>query len=173
MGSGVIRMKQHIIGRVALALLAASVFGLSQVAVASADGGNSANAKLCQMGGWQSLYNSATGAGFSSDGACVSYGAMGGEYSSLNWTVTVSGGSVTMSLSGFGLQPGSQWSYRSSQFFGGTGFGQAGIGFVPADGTISGPTFTASCGHNLSASAQATTSGGATISTGTVNSPCG
>lgn len=47
-----IRMKKHIIGRAALALLAASVFGLSQVAVASATGGNSANAKLCQQGGW-------------------------------------------------------------------------------------------------------------------------
>ena len=172
MGSGVIRMK-HIMGRGALALLAASVFCLSQVAVASAGGGNSANAKLCQHGGWQTLYNSITGAGFSNDGACVSYGAAGGEYSSLQWTATVSGGSVTMSLSGFGLLPGSEWGYNGSYSGpGGTFFGLEGLGFVSSDGTISGPSVTAPCGDNLSVSAHATTSRGAPISTGN-NSPCG
>ena len=166
-------MRQHIIGRTALALLAACVFGLSQVAVASAGGGNSANAHLCQHGGWQNLYNAATGAGFSNDGACVSYGAAGGEYSSLKWTATVSGGSVTMSLSGFGLDPGSEWSYNGSYSGpGGTFFAVAGLGFVSPDGTISGPSVTAPCGDNLSVSAHATTSGGAPVSTGN-NSPCG
>jgi hypothetical protein len=164
---------KYIIGRAALALFAASVFGLSQVAVASAGGGNSANAKLCQHGGWKTLYNSTTGAGFSSDGACVSYGAAGGQYSSLTWTASVSGGSVRMSLSGFGLEPGSEFSYGGSYSSGGFGFGVAGIGFVPADGTVSGPSVSAGCGDNLTVSAQATTSGGAAISTGIVSSPCG
>jgi hypothetical protein len=168
-------MKQHIIARAALALLAASVFGLSQVAVASADGGNSANAKLCQKGGWQTLYNSATGAGFSSEGACVSYGAKGGEYSSLKWTATVGSGSVTMSLSGFGLEPGSEYDYSGSESFDDTGIRFIGFGYVSADGTISGPSsasITAPCGHNLSVSATATIAGGTSISTGS-SSPCG
>lgn len=172
MGSGVIRMKKHIIGRVAVALLAASVFGLSQVAVASASGGNSANAKLCQHGGWQTLYNSATGAGFSNEGACVSYGAKGGQYSSLKWTGTVSDGSVTMSLSGFGLEPGSEYNYSYSESFDDERFQGIGFGFVSADGTVSGPSIPAPCGYNLSVSATATTAGGATISAGS-SSPCG
>jgi hypothetical protein len=168
-------MKQHIIVRAAVALLAASVFGLSQVGVASADGGNSANAKLCQKGGWQTLHNSATGVGFSNEGACVSYGAKGGEYSSLKWTATVSGGSVTLSLSGFGLEPRSQYDYGGSESFDNTASAFTGFDYVSADGTISGPSspsITAPCGHHLSVSATAITSGGATISTGTVKSPC-
>jgi hypothetical protein len=80
---------------------------------------------------------------------------------------------VTMTLYGFGLEPGSEWSYRGSYSSGGFGFGVAGIGFTPADGTVSGPSVSAGCGDNLSVSAQAIASGGATISTGTVRSPCG
>src|SRR5690242_13569899 len=143
MASGVTRMKQRTVGRAALALLAASIVSLSQVAVASASGGNAANARLCQKGGWQTLYNSTTGAAFSGEGACVSYGATGGEYSSLRWTASVSGGFVTMTLYGFGLEPGSEWSYRGSYSSGGFGFGVAGIGFTPADGTVSGPSVSA------------------------------
>src|SRR5262249_56150903 len=48
------------------------------VAAASADGGgNSANAHLCQNGGWQSLFTS-TGGTFANQDQCVSYGAQGG-----------------------------------------------------------------------------------------------
>ena len=70
-------MKQYLAGRVALALLAAGVLCLGLAPVASASGGNSDNAKLCQMGGWQNLVRS-DGSSFTSDGACVSYGARGG-----------------------------------------------------------------------------------------------
>jgi hypothetical protein len=45
--------------------------------VASAGGGNSANAKSCQEGGWRSLYTP-TGGTFVDQGACVSYAANGG-----------------------------------------------------------------------------------------------
>lgn len=102
----------------------------------------------------------------------MSYGATGGEYSSLKWTATVSNGSVTMSLSGFGLEPGSQYNYSGSESFDNTVIGFIGFGYVSADGTISNPSIPATCGHNLSVSATATTSGGAAISTGS-SSPCG
>lgn len=40
-------------------------------------GGNSANAKLCQKGGWEDLQRS-DGTPFANQGACVSYAARGG-----------------------------------------------------------------------------------------------
>jgi hypothetical protein len=49
------------------------------VATAAAGSGNSANAKMCQKGGWMGLVG-ADGTTFSNDGACVSYGAHGGTY---------------------------------------------------------------------------------------------
>ncbi len=57
----------------AIAFLALSV----GAATATAGGGNSANAKLCQKNGWQSLFTS-TGGTFSSEETCVSYAAGGG-----------------------------------------------------------------------------------------------
>lgn len=39
---------------------------------------NSGNAALCQYGGWETLVDPTTGIAFSSQGACVSYGALGG-----------------------------------------------------------------------------------------------
>ena len=47
------------------------------VATASADDGNSENAKLCQQDGWQDLV-SADGTRFANQGDCVSYAAQGG-----------------------------------------------------------------------------------------------
>ena len=44
---------------------------------AFAGGGNSANAKKCQKGGWQTLVTS-TGASFASEEECTSYAARGG-----------------------------------------------------------------------------------------------
>ena len=62
--------------------LAAAVAALSlAVAVAPASAGktgpNNSNAKLCQKGGWQSLFAS-TGSTFASERDCVSYAAQGG-----------------------------------------------------------------------------------------------
>jgi hypothetical protein len=64
-------------GRLGWSRPAAAVICLSQVAVASAGGGNAANATLCQNGGWQSLLRS-DGSSFTSEGDCVSYAALGG-----------------------------------------------------------------------------------------------
>ena len=47
------------------------------VATANAGGGNSANAKLCQKGGWHSWVR-VDGSAFKNQGDCVSYAARGG-----------------------------------------------------------------------------------------------
>jgi hypothetical protein len=61
-----------------LAVLVALTVGALVVGVsAAAAADNSANAKLCQKGGWRDLVTS-TGAGFASEGDCVSYAAYGG-----------------------------------------------------------------------------------------------
>jgi hypothetical protein len=43
----------------------------------AAVGGNSANAKLCQRGGWLKLFRESDGSTFANQGECVSYGAQG------------------------------------------------------------------------------------------------
>jgi hypothetical protein len=73
-------MKHVTIGRVALALLATGVACLSLAAVASAGGGISASAQLCQNS-WQTLLRS-DGSSFANQGACVSYAAQGGALQS-------------------------------------------------------------------------------------------
>lgn len=64
--------------RIWLVAIAALTLTLSVgVATANAGGGNSANAKLCQKGGWMNLQGS-DGTQFANQGACVSFGAHGG-----------------------------------------------------------------------------------------------
>lgn len=66
--------------RALLCLLAVGVLLGGVISPAqAAKGGNSANAKKCQKGGWQDLYSS-TG-GFSSEKECTSYAARGGTLS--------------------------------------------------------------------------------------------
>lgn len=69
------RLRRRALLAVCLALAPAAMWTGSAVA---APGGNSANAKLCQKGGWKALYTS-QGAPFANQGACVSYGAKGGQ----------------------------------------------------------------------------------------------
>ncbi len=57
-----------------------AMVSLVSVGAAFAGNGNSANAKACQKGGWESLYRS-DGSSFSSQDACVSYAAKGGTLS--------------------------------------------------------------------------------------------
>jgi hypothetical protein len=68
-------------------------------------GGNAANAKLCQKGGWQALYS--TSAGFTSEEACVSYAASGGTLSTTPPNLTAN---LCAALGGtyspFGIGPG-------------------------------------------------------------------
>jgi hypothetical protein len=77
--------------RMRLVLALCAVFALTVgVAAATADqGGNSANAKLCQKGGWQSLVD-ANGGTFANEEACVSYGAQGGTISASPFAVSQS-----------------------------------------------------------------------------------
>jgi hypothetical protein len=166
-------MKRFTIGRVALALLTTAVICLTLAPVAAAGGGNSADAKLCQHGRWQNLYNSSTGLAFTSEGACVSDGARDGTYSSLMLTPSVVerviGNEVRMDLSGFGLQPGTAVTITATTRGGSQEIRET----VAPDGTPSNPNLRTNCGNGLSASATGTTSAGATITTPTVTSPCG
>src|SRR3954452_16267026 len=64
--------------RMRIVLLLCALFALTVgVATATAGGGNSATAKLCQKGGWQTLVRS-DGTPFADEQACTSYGAQGG-----------------------------------------------------------------------------------------------
>jgi hypothetical protein len=79
-----------------LGLLAALSAGLLLAAfaasgVALAGGGNSANAKKCQKDGWQTLVTS-TGAAFTSEEQCTSYGARGGVLFPLSSGPCLNGG---------------------------------------------------------------------------------
>jgi hypothetical protein len=74
--------------RIALALCAALALSIG-VATATAAGGNSANAKLCQKGGWMNVQGS-DGTQFASEDECVSYGAHGGTIVAIPASVTVS-----------------------------------------------------------------------------------
>jgi len=51
--------------------------GVATATAGGGHGGNSANAKLCQKGGWQNLVRS-DGSSFANQGKCVSYAAKGG-----------------------------------------------------------------------------------------------
>ena len=62
--------------RVSLVLCGVFVLTVGVVAASAGNGGNSANAKLCQKGGWTSLLRS-DGSSFADQGECVSYGAQG------------------------------------------------------------------------------------------------
>jgi hypothetical protein len=64
------------LSRAVLALVVlCAVFALA-VAVASAGDGNSANAKVCQDGGWKTFVRS-DGTSFANEGECVSWAAFG------------------------------------------------------------------------------------------------
>jgi hypothetical protein len=95
--------KKYLLG---LALVAALVFAGGALA---AGGGNSANAKLCQKDGWQTLMDWSAAA-FPNQGACVSYGAHGGAiYALASLHVEPCAGQpfdgLCVSTSGFGLAP--------------------------------------------------------------------
>jgi hypothetical protein len=62
------------VGLAGVLLLVAALLGPSMALAAD---GNSANAKLCQKGGWATLVRS-DGTAFASQSDCVSYGAIGG-----------------------------------------------------------------------------------------------
>src|SRR5262245_8333841 len=75
----------------------------------AAKGGNSTNAKLCQRGGWDGLMDS-SGAKFSNQDECVSYGAEGGAIYALagidlELCANQPADGICAETSGFGLEP--------------------------------------------------------------------
>jgi hypothetical protein len=62
----------------AVALCVVAVLSAGAAISSAANGGNSANAKLCQAGGWSTLVRSEDSSPFFNEGACVSYAARGG-----------------------------------------------------------------------------------------------
>jgi hypothetical protein len=90
------------------AMLAIPVLG-NMSAAGAANGGNSANARACQRGGWQHLQTE-TGGTFRNQGDCVSHAANGGQI--FNPTVTVDPDVVTFAefflVSVRGFHPNSQ-----------------------------------------------------------------
>jgi len=78
--------------RLLAALSAALLAGALAAVPAGASGGNSANAKLCQKGGWQTAQSN-NGSGFASNDDCTSYAASGGVLFAPALSVT-SGGCV-------------------------------------------------------------------------------
>jgi hypothetical protein len=161
-------LKKSLLG---LALLAAvaSAFVLAGGALA-ANGGNSANAKLCQD--WQALMDSSA-TQFSNEGACVSYGAHDGAiYAKAGLTVDPCANQpfdgLCVSTSGFGLAPTTfattpllkNGSATTTEFL-----------VVQADGTVSGSPFShfeAPCLAGNVYSATATGTSADSLSTPTV-----
>jgi hypothetical protein len=75
MVSGRLRLSRFLVVPLTLALLALSV---GAPVIAAKNGGNSANAKMCQKGGWMELQRS-DGTIFANQRACVTYAAKGGK----------------------------------------------------------------------------------------------
>jgi hypothetical protein len=94
----------------AVALVATLVAALLVSGSALADrGGNAANAKLCQKGGWQKVMSSSA-ASFTNQDECVSYGAHGGAIYALarlqvEPCASQAFDGLCVSTSGFGLAP--------------------------------------------------------------------
>lgn len=72
---------------VLLALTVALTVGVTSAT--AANGGNSANAKLCQKDGWMNLQGFSDGTVFRNTGGCVSYAAHGGMLLPLDASVSV------------------------------------------------------------------------------------
>ena len=147
------------IGSVVLAVaVSALVFAGSAL---GAPGGNSANAKLCQHGGWATLMDSTT-TPFASQDECVSYGAHGGvTYALATITVELCAvqpfDGICVNTTGSGLEPGSAMVttlYKNDAFLKFSSIN------VPANGeaTDSTGSFDASCivGNVYSATATGT-----------------
>jgi hypothetical protein len=97
---------------IASVMLAAAVSTLVFAGSAvGAPGGNSANAQLCEQGGWATLMDS-TATAFASPGECASYGARGGAIYALA-TITVEPcaaqpfDGICVNTTGSGLESGS------------------------------------------------------------------
>lgn len=66
------------LGPLVAVMLGVAIAASLGIASATAGGGNSANAKLCQKGGWMNLVRSENGSSFANQSECVSYASAGG-----------------------------------------------------------------------------------------------
>jgi hypothetical protein len=145
------------------------------VATATAGGGNSANAKLCQKGGWQTLVRS-DGSSFANQDECVSYAAKGGTLSSarLVWTTEIFDCSQIFEtcwghLVGSGLAPNAEIEIHFSNP-NPTSF----VTLADASGNVESMGGVFICGANITGVyATSTLPSGATITSNTVDTPCG
>jgi hypothetical protein len=135
-------MQLSTIGKAALALaLGATALVVAGGALA-AKGGNAANAKLCQKGGWETLMDSSAQP-FAGQDACVGYGAEGGPIYALA-TLNVDPcanqpfDGLCVSTSGSGLAPTTF--VTTPLLKNGTGL-LADILIVQADGSAGAPPF--------------------------------
>lgn len=140
-----IRLLRSLVG------LALIVGPLGAASLVSAAQGTSGAAQLCQGTGYTTVF-AQDGSQFAGTGPCVSYAAQGGKFAYLH--VAHTPGSCQFTTSGYGLLPGSQVTYLSSD-------GQQGAdpGTVAPDGTYSYSNCVFGTGTLF-----ATTAGGATIS---------
>jgi hypothetical protein len=157
--------------RMLVVLCAALALTVGAATAAGGGGGNSANAKKCQKGGWQHVYRT-NGTGFASQDECVDYAAKGGVVTSARLVITTDvlfeceAGSCWGVLTGSGLAANAAISiFAATGLTGGT--------VADADGnTDLVPLF--SCGSGYTGVyATSTAADGATITSNTVNTPCG
>jgi hypothetical protein len=72
----------------------------------AAKGGNSANAALCEPGGYPGVLFNQQGEAFTNEGACTKYAAKGGQIAGVDVVAEpAAGGSFKETCSGFGLDP--------------------------------------------------------------------
>jgi hypothetical protein len=102
----------------------------------AAKGGNSANAKLCEPGGYPGVLFNQQGEGFKNAGACTKYAAKGGQIAGADVVAQPAvGGSFKTTCSGFGLAPG--FGSSCGAFYGTAPIGLDEGGVNAADGTVS------------------------------------
>jgi hypothetical protein len=157
---------------VTLALVATLVAALVVAGGALAGGGNSANAKLCQKGGWQTLMDSSANT-FANQDECVGYGAHGGAIYALarlhvEACDTQPADGLCVSTSGFGLAPTTF--VTTPLLMNGTAVTTEFL-VVQADGTVNGSPFAhinAPCVNGNVYSATATGTSADSLSTPTM-----
>ena len=137
--------------------LALVVAALAAVPAGAAAGGNSANAKLCQKGGWKTLFRG-DGSTFANQGECVSFAARGGPIfplASLELALCQNqpqpAGGICVRAVGTGLEPGSTvWITAVNVPLFGYTESQSGIYTVPPSGSIDViRTFIFTCRENV------------------------
>jgi hypothetical protein len=100
----------------------------------AAKGGNSANAKLCEAGGYPGVLFNQNGEAFKNEGQCTKAGAKGELVGVEAVAGPVVAGKFTETCSGFGLKPGSK-GFECGAKYGASNFVSAFS--VAADGTAS------------------------------------